>query len=88
MTLMMQRCKVDRAESLRSYQEIPSLADPKQAIPPYDAVLLLAPRRAHDAALQAALKPPLGGFDVATMREANLRASGSDADSSLSAVAR
>ncbi|MCP1845498.1 osmoprotectant transport system permease protein [Bradyrhizobium sp. USDA 4524] len=68
--------------------DLVTLADPKHAIPPYDAVLLLAPRRAHDAALQAALKPLLGRIDIATMREANLRASGSDASSSPAAVAR
>ncbi|NEU99607.1 glycine betaine ABC transporter substrate-binding protein, partial [Bradyrhizobium uaiense] len=27
--------------------DLETLADPKHAIPPYDAVLLLAPRRAH-----------------------------------------
>ncbi len=37
--------------------DLETLADPKHAIPPYDAVLLLAPRCAHDAALQEALKP-------------------------------
>ena len=31
------------------------LDDPKHAIPPYDAVLLLAPQRAHDETLIAAL---------------------------------
>ncbi|WGR93335.1 ABC transporter permease/substrate-binding protein [Bradyrhizobium sp. ISRA443] len=68
--------------------DLVALADPKHAIPPYDAVLLLAPRRAHDAALQAELKPLLGRIDIAAMREANLRAGGSDANSSPAAVAR
>ncbi|MCC8960555.1 ABC transporter permease, partial [Bradyrhizobium sp. Pear77] len=68
--------------------DLVTLADPQHAIPPYDAVLLLAPRRAHDAALQEALKPLLGRIDIATMRDANLRASGSDANSSPAAVAR
>ncbi|WFU53634.1 ABC transporter permease/substrate-binding protein [Bradyrhizobium pachyrhizi] len=68
--------------------DLETLADPKHAIPPYDAVLLLAPRRAHDAALQEALKPLLERIDIATMREANLRASGSNANSSPAAVAR
>jgi osmoprotectant transport system permease protein len=65
-----------------------ALDDPKHAIPPYDAIVLLAPRRANDAALQGALKPLLGRIDIATMREANLRASGNDASSSPAAVAR
>jgi osmoprotectant transport system permease protein len=64
------------------------LDDVRQAIPPYDAVLLLAPKRAGDEALQAALKPLLGSIDIADMREANLRASGSDAAASPGAVAR
>jgi len=64
------------------------LDDPKHAIPPYDAIVLLAPRRANDAALQGALKPLLGRIDIADMREANLRASGNDAASSPEAVAR
>jgi osmoprotectant transport system permease protein len=53
------------------------LDDPKHAIPPYDAMLLLAPKREHDSALRDALTPLLGKIDIATMREANLRASGS-----------
>ena len=40
------------------------------------------------AGLVAALKPLLGKIDIATMREANLRASGNDANSSPDAVAR
>ena len=62
-----------------------ALDDPKQSIPPYDAIVMLAPRRANDAALQQALQPLLGKIDVATMQEANLRAAGS---ASPDAVAR
>ncbi|HMF25743.1 MAG TPA: ABC transporter permease/substrate-binding protein [Pseudolabrys sp.] len=50
------------------------LADNKHAIPPYDAILLISPRRAHDEKLTAALNPLLGSIDVATMRAANARA--------------
>ena len=64
------------------------LDDPRHAIPPYDAVVLLAPKRAGDRALQEALKPLLGSIDIATMREANLRAGGNDAAASPDAVAR
>jgi osmoprotectant transport system permease protein len=64
------------------------LDDPRHAIPPYDAIVLLSPKRAGDQALQAALKPLLGRIDIADMREANLRASGNDATSSPDAVAR
>ena len=62
------------------------LDDPKHAIPPYDAVLLLSPKRAHDEALIAALKPLIGAIPVELMREANLRASSGKA--SAAEVAR
>jgi osmoprotectant transport system permease protein len=51
------------------------LDDPKDAIPPYDAILLLSPRRAHDKSLIAALRPLVDAIDIERMREANLRAS-------------
>jgi osmoprotectant transport system permease protein len=51
------------------------LDDPKHAIPPYDAVLLIAPKRADDAAFIDALRPLLDAINVATMRDANARAS-------------
>jgi osmoprotectant transport system permease protein len=51
------------------------LGDPKHAVPPYDAIVLVSPKRAHDDKLLAALKPLIGAIDVATMRAANLRAS-------------
>ena len=49
------------------------LTDPKGAIPGYDAILLLAPRRAGDARFQAALRPLIGAIPVEKMREANYR---------------
>ena len=48
------------------------LADPKGAIPSYDAVLLLSPRRADDRRLKAALQPLVGKIPVDVMRRANL----------------
>jgi len=48
-----------------------TLADPRGALPNYDAVLLLAPGAAQDAGLVAALRPLIGAIDIATMREAN-----------------
>jgi len=50
------------------------LTDPRQAIPPYDAIMLVAPRRANDRAMLDALGPLTGAIDVTLMREANLRA--------------
>jgi osmoprotectant transport system substrate-binding protein/osmoprotectant transport system permease protein len=64
------------------------LDDPKHAIPPYDAIVLLSPQRADDEALIAALKPLIGGIPVQLMREANLRAAAGTAEGSPPAVAR
>ena len=50
------------------------LDDPRHAIPPYDAILLLSPRRVGDEKLIAALKPLIGTIPVAAMRAANARA--------------
>ncbi|MES2338971.1 MAG: ABC transporter permease/substrate-binding protein [Pseudomonadota bacterium] len=47
------------------------LTDPKGAIPRYDAILLLAPRRAGDARFAAALRPLLHAIPVDAMRRAN-----------------
>ncbi|MGH6684473.1 MAG: ABC transporter permease/substrate-binding protein [Pseudolabrys sp.] len=64
------------------------LDDPRHAIPPYDAILLLSPKRAQDEALIAALKPLIGAIPVELMRAANLRASGGGAEASAGEVAR
>ncbi|XUM22436.1 ABC transporter permease/substrate-binding protein [Bradyrhizobium oligotrophicum S58] len=76
------------SDGLIAKYDLVVLDDPKQAIPPYDAILLLSPKRSDDRALQDALRPLLGRIDIATMQQANLRASGSDAESSPQAVAR
>ena len=47
------------------------LSDPKGAIPPYDAVVLISPRRAGDKKLIAALTPLIGKITVEAMRSAN-----------------
>jgi osmoprotectant transport system permease protein len=76
------------SDGLIAKYDLVVLDDPRHAIPPYDAILLLAPKRAGDQALQSALQPLLGKIDIATMREANLRAAGNDASSSPDAVAQ
>jgi osmoprotectant transport system permease protein len=48
------------------------LTDPRHAIPAYDAVILIAPKRAGDARLRKALHPLIGAIAVERMREANL----------------
>jgi osmoprotectant transport system permease protein len=47
------------------------LTDPKGAIPPYDAVILISAKRAHDQRLLAALRPLIGKVPVEAMRAAN-----------------
>ena len=54
------------------------LDDPRHAVPPYDAVLLLSPKRAKDERLIAALTPLLDAIPVTLMREANARAASGD----------
>ena len=66
--------------------DLVTLADPRHVFPPYDAILLLAPKRAHDDRLIAALQPLVGAIDVKVMREANLR--GAQGDTTPDAVAQ
>lgn len=47
------------------------LEDPKQALPPYDAVLLIAPRSSHREELVRQLSPLIGEIDDEEMRRAN-----------------
>ena len=48
------------------------LEDPREALPSYDALILLGPEAQADPRLVAALEPLLGAIDVAAMRAANL----------------
>ena len=64
------------------------LDDPRHAIPPYDAIILVAPRDADDRALIDALRPLVDAIDVDLMRAANLRATRGGLDGSPDAVAR
>ncbi len=52
--------------------ELVLLADPRRALPPYDAVLLAGPRCAADARIEGALAPLIGGVSVELMRSASL----------------
>lgn len=47
------------------------LEDPKEAILPYDAILLVAPDRATDPVLRRALQPLVDAIPIELMREAN-----------------
>jgi osmoprotectant transport system permease protein len=76
------------SDGLIAKYDLVALEDSRHAIPPYDAILLLAPKRKDDQALQAALAPLVDRIDIGTMREANLRAAGGDSAASPPAVAR
>jgi osmoprotectant transport system permease protein len=76
------------SDGLIAKYDLVVLDDSRHAIPPYDAIVLLAPKRASDQALRTALQPLLGSIDISAMREANLRAAGGDGVSSPDAVAR
>jgi ABC-type proline/glycine betaine transport system permease subunit/glycine betaine/choline ABC-type transport system substrate-binding protein len=52
--------------------DLVTLSDPRGALPSYDAVILLSPRAAKDAAVVGALRPLVGAVDVDRMRQANL----------------
>jgi osmoprotectant transport system permease protein len=62
------------------------LDDTQQVIPPYDAVLLIAPHRSKDKALLDALRPLVDAIDLTLMRQANLRAAGGPAASADAAA--
>lgn len=47
------------------------LGDPKGALPPYDAVILISPKRAQDRRLLDVLTPLGGSIDVKAMQAAN-----------------
>ncbi|HET8934238.1 MAG TPA: ABC transporter permease/substrate-binding protein [Polyangiales bacterium] len=63
------------------------LSDPKQAIPPYDAVLLVPEARARDPLLLSALKPLVDSIDIELMRKANLQVDRSENKQSPNAAA-
>lgn len=69
-------------------QRLTVLSDPRHAIPGYDAILMVAPRRAKDARLIAALQPLIGHIPVEAMREANYRVDRDDNKASPEAAAR
>lgn len=69
-------------------QKLTVLSDPRHAIPGYDAILMVAPARASDARLIAALQPLVGHIPVEAMREANYMVDRDDNKASPEAAAR
>jgi len=76
------------SDGLIAKYDLVTLEDTKHAIPPYDAIVLVAPKSADDSELKSALKPLLGRIDIGAMREANLRAAAGNDASSPQVVAR
>jgi osmoprotectant transport system permease protein len=56
-----------------SAYDLAVLEDPRQAFPPYDAILLLSPRAAAREDLRSALAPLRRAIDLERMRQANRR---------------
>jgi osmoprotectant transport system permease protein len=52
--------------------DLVTLSDPKGALPSYEAVLLVSPRRARDKSFLDALRPLVGAIPIERMRQANL----------------
>jgi len=48
------------------------LSDTKAALPPYDAILFVAPQHGSDQRLIGALRPLIGAINLSTMQQANL----------------
>ena len=63
------------------------LEDPREALPSYDALLMVTPSRADDARFLAALRPIIGKIDVRQMREANYSVDRTDGDKKTPAKA-
>lgn len=51
--------------------ELVTLTDPRRALPSYEAVILVSPKRARDERFLAALRPLIGSISIERMREAN-----------------
>ena len=64
------------------------LDDPSGAILPYDAVVLIAARRANDPLLRRALLPLIDAIPVELIREANYRVDRESDKQSPAAAAR
>lgn len=69
-------------------QHLVVLTDPRHAIPHYDAILLVAPRHAHDERFIGALAALVGRVSVTAMREANYRVDRDSGKDSPDAAAR
>ncbi|MBN1239374.1 MAG: ABC transporter permease, partial [Gammaproteobacteria bacterium] len=69
-------------------EDLVVLEDPREVILPYDAVVLVAPARADDEELRAALEPLIGAIPIDVMRRANLMVDRDDGKLTPAAAAR
>ena len=58
--------------------DLVTLDDPRQAIPPYDAVVLVSPQRGEDQKFLETLRSLVGKINIEMMRAANLKVSEGD----------
>ncbi|MEA3065985.1 MAG: osmoprotectant transport system substrate-binding protein opuBD [Sphingomonadales bacterium] len=68
--------------------DLVTLTDPKGALPSYEAVLLVSPKRAGDSSFAAALAPLLDSIPIERMRRANLMVDRDEDKKSPEAAAR
>lgn len=64
------------------------LEDPQQKFPPYDAIVMISPKRAEDRDFIAVLEPMVGAIPVRTMRQANFMVDRPSQATSPAAAAR
>ncbi|KWV91590.1 ABC transporter permease/substrate-binding protein [Erythrobacter sp. YT30] len=78
-TFMYNALKSGEADAISAYtsdgriaeDQLIILKDPREALPSYDAMLMMSPRIANDERIVAALEPLIGAISVEAMREAN-----------------
>jgi osmoprotectant transport system permease protein len=78
-TLMYEAARLDKVDAIAAFStdgrilayNLRVLKDPKNAFPPYDAVILVSPRAAKRPGLIDALKPLVGSISDNDMRRAN-----------------
>lgn len=78
-TFMYNALKSGEADAISAYtsdgrisaDKLVVLEDPREALPSYDAMLMMSPRIAEHEGIVAALKPLIGAISVEAMREAN-----------------
>jgi osmoprotectant transport system permease protein len=95
-TFMYQAVATDEVDVITAFSsdgriavnDLAVLEDPRGAILPYDAIVLLAAKRANDALLNRALAPLLDAISVEVMRNANYRVDRGDNPEDPVAAAR